>query len=37
MAHIQIQTPASIVLSGVYYSVVWIRKKFHISLAKKAD
>lgn len=37
MAHIQQQTPESIVLAGVYYSAVWIRKNFHISLAKIFD
>lgn len=37
MAHIQMQTPESIVLAGVYYSAVLKRKNFHISLAKIFD
>lgn len=37
MAHIQQQTPESIVLAGVYYSAVQMWKNFHISLAKIFD
>jgi len=37
MAHIQIQTPESIVLAGVYYFCSMDTEKFHIFLAKIFD
>ena len=37
MAHIQQQTPESIVLAGVYYFCSMDTEKFHNCIAKKAD